>query len=407
MKRRLSILMMLCLLLSCLLPMAASAQSDAEETPAWAALSYRSLTGEGEEPAAEVPMTPTQRAQITDSVEILFDTELSVVELTYQTQPVDPGYTITKAGTYTFKVFEKVNYIPGGNNKNYVNYTVEYAPNVIVKNGEEETRLAGGAVYQYHPTLICDNAVKIEVRQNVNKIEYASGAAWPTADKFPQFGEFAIDIYGYNNSNGSSVIKTYVFKIYPCVASQDFDWETGQHTLKITTGKFEGVSYLLDGKETLADNTTKTVTAVGEHTLDILLNGERVDPSLYRYYGMPTAEDLALRIVLELDTDVWDMPRTLNFSRWNANIELNGEPVSGDILIDSHGEHVLRVVDDEGNEIENCFLISVGGSEATVESELTVTFDNPHYVYVIFIIVPAALLLAAAVGFLILRRKIV
>jgi hypothetical protein len=188
-----------------------------------------------------------------------------------------------------------------------------------------------------------------------------------------------------------------------------FDTERQLYTLLITTGSFSNAAFelLLDGSVTIPAGSSHTVTAVGEHSLELFVNGEKADSDLYNFWNVPKGEDLALRIEVELESTTVDYPTVFNFSRWDAAVLLDGKPVSGDILIDGDGEHRLTVVDAAGNEVENCFLVRVGEGEGAVQGELTVTFDNPHNLYVIFILIPAALMLAAAVCFLVLRRKIV
>ena len=400
MKRRISILMAFCLLLSCVLSVSVGAEQG-EALPAWAEVSYRAVVAEGEEPGEAVALRTDQREKITGSVEILFDAAVSVVEL--NTKRIEPGKTITVAGLYSVKVFDAATYVENGVNNTYYTYTIQYDPNIVVHNGESEALLVSGSVYQFYPTLYCDNASKIEIKKGTNTKAYNSGDAWP----YPgEFGEYSIVVFGQGTGGGLVEIKTYVFKVYPCVASTSYDEALGVYALKITTGRFDGVSYLLDGKEILPDNTTKVITAVGEHTLDLLVEGERIDRDLYFYYGMPSAETLALRIDVTLDSDVWDLPRRLDFSKWDAVIELDGEIVS-EIYIDGHGEHVIRVLDSNGNAVDNCFLLTVGDAAPVVTGQVNVTFDNPHFLYVIFMLIPAALLLIAAVCFLVLRRIVV
>lgn len=403
MKRRLSILMAFCLLLlSCLSLVPAGAAEGADA--AWAQLSYKPVVAEDEPAAEAVALKPDQRTPVTGAVEILFDAEASIVLM--NNQRIEPGKTVEKAGEYRFQVYDASTYIEGGVNPNLINYVIEYAPNLIVKNGENETKLVNGAVYQYYPTLLCDNARKIEITRGTNVATYSSGDSWP----FPgEFGEFTVSIYGEGTGGSMVKVRTYTFRIHPCVASKSYNELTGLYTLQVTVGSFADIDFdvVLDGKEQIEGGTTKAITTVGRHTLDLKVNGEAVNRELYNYYGMPSADDLSLMIEVELDSDVFDAPRSFDFSRWDATIELDGEVVSGEIYIDGHGEHTLRALDRDGNAIEQCFLIKVGEAAPAVADQLTVTFDNPHFLYVIFMAIPAALLLIAAVGFLILRRIIV
>ncbi|MBR6726677.1 MAG: hypothetical protein IKM08_00655, partial [Clostridia bacterium] len=283
---------------------------------------------------------------------------------------------------------------------------INYAADVVFKNGDKEMVLTSGMVYQFYPTIYCDNASKLEIHRGTVHAEYTSGAAWP----FPgEFGEFTLVVFGGGSGGAVKEIKRVTFKIYPCVASQSFDAEMGLYVLKISAGSFENIDFrlVLDGDKSIEEGTMAVVTAVGEHKLELYADGAAVNPELYAYYGMPTAEDLALRINVELESNVWDIPRTLDFSRWDANILLDGEAVTGEFLIDEDGDHVITVVDDEGNAVSNCFSIKVGDAEAAVDSELNVTFDNPHHLYFWFILIPVILVLIAMIGFLILRRVIV
>jgi hypothetical protein len=398
MKKRISILMALCLLLSCALLLPTAAEADVPS-----ALSYCPLDGEGA-PGEPVALKPDIRTAITQSVQLVFD-ESELVVLMNNTR-IPSGTVIRYTGTYRLQAFDANSYIEGGVNPEFTTYMIEYAPQVVFKNGEQDVKMVNGSVYQFYPTLYCDNAYKIEAMRGTVKKEYTSGGEWP----FPgEFGEFTFTIFGNGSTGGIAEVRKYTFTVYPCVASKVFDTERQLYTLLITTGSFSNAAFelLLDGSVTIPAGSSHTVRAVGEHSLELFVNGEKADSDLYNFWNVPKGEDLALRIEVELESTTVDYPTVFNFSRWDAAVLLDGKPVSGDILIDGDGEHRLTVVDAAGNEVENCFLVRVGEGEGAVQGELTVTFDNPHNLYVIFILIPAALMLAAAVCFLVLRRKIV
>ena len=59
--------------------------------------------------------------------------------------------------------------------------------------------------------------------------------------------------------------------------------------------------------------------------------------------------------------------------------------------------------------IPNAILFTATDKSETAStvSQLTLHINNPHHLYVIFVILPAVLLLGAAVCFWVMRRRIV
>ena len=405
MKRLLSVLMLVCLLLSfpVLIPVGAE-ESESVGVPDWAVVKYRPAVEEGAEPLKPTALDPAQRLTVSDRVEILFERG-SIVKLNGKEIP--SGTVIEKAGRYSIEVLEgdKPALLAQS-----VSYMVEILPNsVFVANSQNGVSLVNGAVFQYYPVLLCENAHKIEISHGTKTVEYASGHPWP-ADFANQFGEFTVEIKGVEataNGGGYTSLKRYTFSIYPCTASKSFDEQLGLYALKISVGNFEDLEVRLDGTEVLTPNEVKVVTAVGEHYLDVYINGEKLSQDSYSVNGIPYGDKLALRITMELDATSWEYPREWDFSRWDATVLMDGAPVSGCFLVVSHGEHVFTVVDADGNAVQNCFSVKVGEADAVVSDSFTFTFDNPHYTYIYFILIPAAVLLIAAIFFLILRRTIV
>lgn len=398
MKKRVSFLVACILLLTVCLGMLPIGAAEGEMAD-WEKISYRTVEG-GD--VVELNKN-SPRVEIKQAIELDFDPNKSIVEMNLE--PIEPGHRIEVAGSYRVKVYDKSMYVEGSSQNSATIYVVIYQPQLVMMNGEKEVALNQGGAYQFYPSFICDNASSIKLWYGINSVDYVSGEPWPE-DFSKNFGEFKLEIYGYNYNKHAEIIKTVTFKIHPCISSQGFDSELGLHALKITIGTFDGVKIMIDGERELKAGETAVITAVGQHVLDLYFGDAKQDPELHSAYGMPKAKDLALRIDVELESAVWDAPRSLDFSRWDAKILLDGSPVSGEFRIDKSGDHVIVAVDADGNEIAGAFSIKTGDAEPVVQDSVSVTFDNPHNLYFWFILIPVILVLVAAIGFLILRRSI-
>ena len=188
-----------------------------------------------------------------------------------------------------------------------------------------------------------------------------------------------------------------------CDAVFTFDEGMGQYGLRVTVGAFEGVEVTLDGTQVLAPG-SYFITAVGQHSVSATLNGE----PLVSKAALPSADEMNIQVRLILPETTSREPFSLQLSRWNADFYLDGERVEGLVRIDKHGTHELEVRNADGTVMSKAFLIRATAEEqGRSETTLSLTFDNPHRVYVVFLIVPAVALLAVAACFLVLRRRIV
>ena len=87
---------------------------------------------------------------------------------------------------------------------------------------------------------------------------------------------------------------------------------------------------------------------------------------------------------------------------------VDGKKEDGDYRIADAGTHVFQAFDENGNQIENAFIVFESSlSQGEVFTEMTLVFRNPHHTYVLFFIPPAVLLIAAAIFFFLRRRRIV
>lgn len=395
--KRLSLFMALCLLLlSCLAIFPAGAEGGD-----WKKLSYAMLAqGDGATPVALESGTTT----LSDDCVILFDEEKSVVFLHENGVRIDSGYIIDTAGQYLFTVYNKATYVEGAAGNDCVVYTLKMQLNLKFYNGDQEVPYSDGAVFTFFPTIVCTNAASLKFGKKGTLLPESI----PETYVMDQFGEYTLtaDCIVGNGKKDEEIVS---FAIKPCHVTELFSKELGKYALQVEVGSFgeRGLSVLVDDETELKEG-VHLVTKVGKHSFKLLSNGQAVSAGYDACSYMPSEKRSTLRIQVELPSLELDTPdQSINFALWDAAVTMDGKPVSGLVTIEKHGTHKFEVVDGNGNAISDCFSIKVGEEEAVDADCLEVTFNNPHYVYVIIVGAPAALLLIAAVFFLIKRRTIV
>ncbi|MBO7341741.1 MAG: hypothetical protein J6U87_03565, partial [Clostridia bacterium] len=178
----------------------------------------------------------------------------------------------------------------------------------------------------------------------------------------------------------------------------------GKNYLEIRVGEFPGeLSVMLDGNTPLAAGQVYELTKMGQHTLAATLNGQQISGT-----AMPTKGALCLQMSILLPDSKITEPFVLHFSRWDAIFYMDGERIEGDYRMTSAGEHVFVALDENGERIENAFLIKTESMDAgTPQTELTITFYNRHHLYAVLVALPALVLLGVALCFFVKRRGIV
>ena len=258
--------------------------------------------------------------------------------------------------------------------------------------------ISEGQVFTYYPTLLCSNATKFCLDEGK--------ATWDddivSGDVINSLGAHELRVYGCNGQ-----IFEYSFYVKACMAERVFDAASGKEGLKVTVGTFDDISDLavyLDGSTTPLPAGESIVTGVGQHSIKATMAGVEIT----NLHALPSQADLRIQLDLIVPSEPSKTPLYFQFSRWDAVFYVDGKPIEGDYRVANHGEHVIVAKDANGNVIENAFLVRAGEThEPFVKTELYVNFDNPHNVYVIFVIIPAIALIAVAGWFFLQRRRIV
>ena len=325
------------------------------------------------------------------AVTITWDASLASLKLDGAAVQGD-SLLLEQAGRYKLTVTKN-----GGSETH--SYTVYVLPNVNV---------ADRQVFISYPVIECTNAQKMSL--DIDKVDgvrdFQSGTA------VTRLGMHILTIQGENGEKFS-----YTFYIKLCTATQRFDEALGKYCLDITVGEFEDTEFsvMLDGKQTLQTG-SNLVSAVGKHTLSAVVNGEQTQSaSLF-----PSGKELDLQVDLTVPSGDLKQPLTFLFSRYDASFYLlegfdeatgtckKEKRIEGDYRLEEHGSHVIVAKDEAGNVVQEAFLIRrAEEDEGTSDTYLRISFDNPHRFYVIFLIVPSALLLCLALWFLLKRRRIV
>ena len=398
MKRRLSLFMALCLLL---LSVLALMPVSAEEGN-WKTLSFTPLpTAEGEPPAT-ITLKEGENA-LTDAGTVTFDPAISVVKL--NGKEIESGVVIKITGEYLFEVFKKDGYVSGAANNQVATYVVQILHDLKIFSGEQEMPFEDGVIFTFFPTIVCENAYQIEILNDAAITPVKTTGSY----ELKEFGSFTLTIWGMSRNNASAAVKTLHFSVRPCYVTTVYSTELEKCALNLVVGSFGEKNYtvMADGTAQYGEG-SHLITKVGIHTFELYSNGEKAKKDDAGNAHMPTAEESKLRILVELPALEFDTPEyKVNFDKWDANVTLDGKPVSGTIELNKHGTHRLEVVDEEGHTVGDCFMLQIGEEAPVAADALEYTFHNPHYIYVIIVGAPAVLLLAAAVFFLIKRRTIV
>lgn len=310
-------------------------------------------------------------------------------------EPVDGGEVVLDvAGIYELSVTD----VTDAAAKPYT-YTVTVLP--IINLEPDQT-------FTYYPTVTCSNANSFIIDKGIAGKEgetiFSQGDKPHTVEHtFEGLGRHSVTVCGVAPLGAVYEFK-YFFYIRAVDVKQVWDDQLKKQALAVTVGSFEDLSIeaTLDG-EVLGEG-TRSVTQVGSHSLSVLINGTPFES----LYALPSAEELKLRVTLELKSLEQKEPFWLYLSQWDANFLLDGKPVSGDIRITEDGAHKLVVLDANGAVMEDIFLLLLEThGEPLVMDEVSFSFDNPHLTYAWFVAIPAAVLLVLALIFLLKRRAIV
>lgn len=377
MKRLLSMVCVLFVLLSvCVVPLPVNAEGENE----WKKLTYTlDPKNEGEEP---VNGTLMGEDEISGNCTIHWDAALTKVML--DDHEIAEGYKLDVAGEYELKAFNIAT------PRQVMVYKVKVLPDINLLNGQ---------VFTSYPTIVCTNALKIErTRGSGFSEDFESGSS------IRELGSHLLTVYG--KGKGNSVVKfDYRFYVKACHAERVFDEASGKEALNIIVGAFDDmtISAMLDGTRTLNEG-SNIETKVGQHTLDILVNGQPLTSNQAR----PGTDSLMLRVELYVDAQESKAPFYFELSRWDADILLDGKVTKENVRVGKHGSHTIAVRGADGRLIENGLSVTVGvEGTPTPMTELNFTFRNPHILYAIIVAVPVVVLLVAAGYFLVARRRIV
>ena len=256
-------------------------------------------------------------------------------------------------------------------------------------------------VFTEFPVISCKNAEKIMVKRD-------DGYILDHTQPISQFGRFSVTAYG-RNADMEPIEESYEFYIRYCSSVIGTDPATGKQALLITVGDFDGYEIRAEVDGTAIPVGQTAITAVGFHTMKAWVYSEKTgEEKVADTNLMPRKDDLKLQVRVRLDKTTANAPFTFDFSGWDANFYLDDQPVSGVIRVTEDGTHTLTVRNADGSVMEEAFLFAGGeNTELKNANSITFTFNNPHRIYAWIAVVPAALLLGAAVYLLIARRRIV
>lgn len=376
MRKIFAVLLCFCLLI---LPVLGAIPAGAAEKP-WSTLFYMydpvepGADGERGELDGVSATSAEDRWQFLRTITVSCNTEQA--RLLVNGEQVDSGECrLSLAGDYDVKIQNKETGAA-------VTYYLQVLP---------ELGFVSGHVFTEFPQLSCANATSIQIQK--------AGKTYNAAEPLTEFGEYQLKVYGIESQSSFN----YTIFVHYCSSERITDAESGKEALKITVGEFPGLALeaMLDGAPLAAGETV--ITAVGQHTLSATVNGSEADSAL-----MPAASELLLQVSLQLDALEAREPFFFDLSAWDANFYLDGQRVSGVLRVTEDGEHTLTVRDANGQEMQGMILLRTSNeTEFRTVDSVTFTFRNPHKTYAIVAAIPAALLLGAALYFLVARRRIV
>lgn len=380
MKRVIAFLMSFCLVL---LPMVCAVPARAEETP-WSTLFYSvDPENEGETGESGRVLLSGESLTLVRAGDVWCDAARARLYVNDELQP-EGRCRLNYYGRYSVRVES----LEGAG---AVTYTVQELP---------DFGFWSDHVFTEFPIITCKNAEEYEVISSDRH-------KMPNGEPIRQFGEFSAFAYGRNPA-GERISGEYRFYIRCCSSKLGIDPASGRRALVVTVGEFEGytVSAELDGTPIAPGQTY--VTAVGQHSLTATIAKGEGEPEKANAILMPKTEDLLLQIRVRLSATESREPYSLDFSEWDADIYLDDKPITGAVRVTEDGTHTLTVRKADGTQMPGAFLLAVGDDEnlKPVDS-ISFTFRNPHKLIARIAILPAALLLGAAVYLLIARRRVI
>lgn len=376
MRRLLSVACVLFVLLSvCVAPLPVNAEGEAD----WMKITYTlEPKEEGEAPVTGNVMAD---AEIPGNCTLHWNSDLT--RLMVDGRVVEEGFRPVEAGEYELRAMNQANPLQ------FMIYEIRVLPDI---------NLVDGQVFTSYPEIICTNALRMEHSKGAGSVEFQSG------DSVKELGSHLLTVFGKGKHN-SNVKFEYRFHVKACHAERVFDEASGKEALNIIVGSFDDMEILatLDGTRVLCAG-SNIETKVGQHTLDILVNGEKLTSSQRR----PNEESLFLRVELYVDAQESKEPFYFDLSRWDADILLDGKVIKGDLRVGKNGTHTLSVRGADGKVMASALSVTIGeAKKPTVMTELQLTFRNPHILYAIIVAVPAVILLVGAGYFLVGRRRVV
>lgn len=380
MKRVFAFLLSFCFVF---LPLLYAVPARAEETP-WSTLFYTvDPENEGETGASGQLLRNGEMLTIPRKGTVSCDPARARIYVNGEKS--DSGsFRLEKFGKYTVKVES----LDGAG---AVTYTVQELPDLGFYKSH---------VFTEFPVITCRNSDKYEVKND-------KGHILPVGEQITQFGRFTVTVYG-ENAEGDLIEDVYEFFVRYCSVELGINQETGKRALMVSVGSFPGytIHATLDGAPLEAGTTA--VSAVGQHRLEATVAVGDGEPEPADVMLMPQSTELLLQVRVRLSDTVSNEPYQLDFSEWDADFYLDDQPFSGAIRVVEAGTHTLTVRNADGTVMKNAFLLAVGEEETLkpVDS-ISFTFHNPHRTIAWIAVVPAVLLLGAAVYLLVVRRKVV
>ena len=360
-----------------LLGVVAVLPASAAEDISWATLNYTCVS-----PFSASPETGLIRngIQLAGSTVITAGSEGVVLMLDGVAQA---GNTVTleKAGRYNLKIAKE------GKLTEAYDYEVVILPAVNVYEGQ---------IFTSYPTIVCENVEGMVLNKGKDGWirDFQSGST------VTHLGAQTLEFQGTNCTFSMT------FAVMVCTVERGYDEALGLEGMTIRVGEFEGqtLDVRFDGATVLAPGSVTFVTAVGQHTLDVQMNGEKIA----NLSALPNSADLNLKIDITLPNQTIKQPSVLRFSAWDANVYVNGKLVEEDYRVEKSGEHVIEVRDASGNLVPDAFCVRTSADDAgVVSSRVTIVFDNPHDLYAVLLALPALALVGVAVYFSVRRKQIV
>lgn len=384
MKRRILSVLITAVLLLTLVTILPIGASDEVDEISWRKLTYSK--DPVEEGGETISGSITKKCEVPAFTNIHFNPEIT--RLLVNGEEVETGFQTTYAGDYTLTII----------NKARPSETLEYEIRSL-----GDINVYDGQVFTSYPTITCTNGTDMEYVYDNIQYEFTSGT------EVRNLGKQLITVFGVNAKGQRVKVMECKFYIKVCDSVRVFDEASGKEALDVIVGEFDDLTVVayLDGSETPLNKGSNIVTEVGAHSLDaVITNAE--GKVITRAQSLPDFEELTLRITMGLPSLETKEPYTFDFSAWDATVLLDGKEISGSVRVGGHGEHVLSVVDKNGNTVESAFSVLLANADEPENmTEIHFTFQNPHLIYAVLVAVPTVFLLGIACYFLIARRRVV